>query len=412
MRNRYLFQINGMKYLPRLLLLSLAFLVSCESNELTNTSLEKKLVLNPTSLEGEQYVQYTFKAKVTNVPFSDVTIYWDFDEGRGYHADSNLNMQYVQHTFYEPRIYNVRVKAVDFFSEEVLGLDSIRVDVRPPVAFVDLSPNVLDTVLPISINGRTEPPIYFTVKTSSPLNLIKTVWDYGDGEIYEDSVSPGDGGNYFLPGPHTVRVSAYEKSGRYLGSDSAIVTVRFPSFTIGDLSRSKSIVAALRIDSLHPVAKDSLFLNPLAVQFTKSDTVVRMQFGATDLYLWYDKESNLGGKTQQHDTLHGVLSDDLRSIRSLNVIVRDSGFTLYPFASKLVTLRYTYELTNLELFAVNNSMIVYSSKSNSLSDFLNALSFSAAGNANYAAGSFAPNSGGNFIPSIKPGVFGLVIFNR
>jgi hypothetical protein len=402
-----------MKYLPRILLLSLAFLVSCESNELTNTSLEKNLVLNPTSLEGEQYVQYTFKAKVTNVPFSDVTFYWDFDEGRGYHADSNLNMQYVQHTFYEPRIYNVYVKAVDFFSEEVLGLDSIRVDVRPPVAFVDLSPNVVDTVLPITTNTRSESPIYFALKTSSPLDLVRTVWDYGDGQTYEDTVSYGYGGHHFQPGTHTVRVNVYEKSGTYLGSDSAIVTVRFPSFSIEDLSRSKSITTALRIDSLHPVAKDSLFRNPFAVLFDKKDSIVSSQFASSDFHLGFHNIEFIGGsaRAERHDTAYGTFSADLHTIRSLTVSVQDTGYTQYPFSQTSGTLRYTYTIKDLELLAVTKAIIIYATRSDVLSDFLADLTFSATGNANYSTGSFPPSSS-TFIPTFKPGVQGFVMFTR
>ena len=171
-----------MKY-PTLLIILMLF-ASCESDQTTSnpgtTSGEKKLVLSPTQLEGDQYVEYEFKAKVTNVPSSDVAFYWDFDEGNGFEHHEE---QFIRQRFYQDKVHNVRVKALDYFSGLLLGFDSIRVDIRPQVAFASITPKLVDTILVMASSGEMTESLFFKIKASIPDNFIRSEWDFGDGTV-------------------------------------------------------------------------------------------------------------------------------------------------------------------------------------------------------------------------------------
>lgn len=191
-------------------------LSSCESDLTTQTG-ERKLLLDPTYLDGEIYTSYTFRAMVTNVPASDVRFFWDFGIGGGY----DENDKTMSWTYYQPGIYHIRVKAQHYFTDEILGIDSIKVDARPPAMSFALAPQTIDTILTMNSNGSMVEKLDFTVTTSTPAHLARLTWDFGDGTVITTSSGLTYGHKYASVGTFTVRVSGKDASGVFLGEDSA-----------------------------------------------------------------------------------------------------------------------------------------------------------------------------------------------
>lgn len=384
-----------MKHIHPFLLLVTIALASCESDEVTTTSGSKKLEILPRSLEGEQYVEYTFKAHVTNMPIQDGIYYWDFDEGRGLNEQSWK----VDTTFYQSKVHYVKVKAVDAITEEVLGFDSIRVDIRPPVHFVDVFPKTFDNEVRMEPDGSLLDAISFVANTSVPSHNLIMKWDFGDGSAIKESFANNYSISHKFPGPgnYMVIVKAYEKAPEtYIGTDTSTVNIRFPDFSVEELFNSVTVAVYLALDSTSPITKDSLFSNPLRVQFPLRGNTLALRDGTSYSVQYHE--------TAEHDTLTGTISSDLRIIPSLRVSVNDSYFTS---DNKLI---YTFELHDLQLFAVTPLQIIYKAPSPILADFAkNIMYYSKFGN--YSAGFFHPAV--LIVPAAAtPGCFGLVIFDR
>jgi hypothetical protein len=395
-----------MKYFPSLMVL-VTLLASCESDELTRSaSTERKLELTPRSLEAELYTKYTFKARVTNMSLHDPYYYWDFDEGRGSHR----NTWTVDTIFHEHRVHFVRVKAVDPYTEEVLGYDSIRVDAYPPSTVVDLTPDRIDTSIFIDQSGLTR-PIPFYVKASTPLNLTNVVCNFGDGSPVVENQS-GDGflSHSFPVGTYTVRVQVFLKNGVFLGSDSTIVTVRFPTLFREDLIASTALTVILSVDSLHPIRQDPKYRNELAIQLPAAVPQVKRQVQGTSFFWHYD---SVVTEVPQYfnDTVTGTFAEDLQAIRQLRVSVRDSGSDDHA-GTMPWRIHHTYELRDLKLYSVSMTEIMYRAPTTTMADFVTYVDFSALGINNYLAG---PNH--NFIPIVdytkgRSAPYAFVIFTR
>jgi hypothetical protein len=345
-------------------LLMILFLASCESDQLAtsnNSTLEKKLVLNPTRLEGEQYKSYTLKAKLTNVPVSDLFFYWDLDEGKGFSHTGWI----VNPIFYENKVHQVRVKVLDGFTDSLLAYDSIRADIRPPVALVEISPKTIDTLLVTNADGSMAQELWFKLNTSTPANLIRTEWDFGDGSPV---VADNSSHRFLRAGTFTVRVKVFEKTGLYVGSDSAHVTIRMPEVHFSEIANSRGVVVALSIENSHPVSKIPGFINPLIcglMNIGKNSLFADFQSPKFVVRLDYEDQN-----VAWHDTIAGELSPDMMKIKTLQVVGMDTSFNSQP-----THVRFNFVLHDLELLAVTTDKIVYRSISETLSDFVSDLSF-------------------------------------
>jgi hypothetical protein len=393
------------------------FLVSCESDQVTtnnNAKIERKLIVSPTHLEADQYKEYTFKARISDLPINDPLYRWDFDDSVGFQP----NYWTTTRAFNQNRIYTVRVKALDAFTEEQIGYDSIRVDVRPPAKFVELTPATVDTLLPMSSGGFT-PPITFNVSSSTPAAFIVTEWDFGDGSpLLIDSFSYGWTQHSFIGGgTFHVHVSVYEReTGIYVGSDSSVVTIRFPPFTYDDLIESNRVVVLMDVSNGHPITQDPLFTNPFAIMLplkTDSISTVASQFG-TDNFTLAFKQATTGSRWRTLlDTITGNVSTDLRRIDMLRVAVSDTG-ELQPafFPGFKGGLAYSYILRNLDLLAVTPNQIVYRTKQSDVMDFASDINFRASLLKNHPCGMFGDSSFPSDFEEAKQAPFALVIFVR
>lgn len=407
-----------MKHVLPILFLAFA-LASCESDLTTSNTatLEKKLLLSPAHLEGEQFVPYTFKARVTNMPASDVHFFWDFDDGNGFQEFTLYTDDVREHIFYEPKIHSVKVKAQDYFTNKLLGIDSIRADIRPPTKFVEISPEALDTILPMNSNGTTA-SIRFDVSTSTPQHLVNLFWDFNDDAgVIVDSLGTGRVFHSFPgPGTYAVRVAAYEKNGLYIGADTISVTIRTPTLSKVDFAGIKAVSAFLVVDSAHPFIQDQLFKNPLSLKILCTDTLFASSKFSAGSFITSLSYSNAAPSQFRilHDTIAGAFSSDFKVLRSVRVAVSDTGL-LAPQTSPTVAGSYSffYEFKDLELLAVTTNKLVYRSRSPIVADFTSVASFRAIGLTVRPCGYFSETSADGIRPfEEKQGAYGLVIFDR
>jgi hypothetical protein len=380
---------------------------SCESEVITTTphkpidTATYRLIIEPSHLEGEQYQAYQFTAHVEELSSDSVRFFWDF--GTGYKEDA-LQPQYW--TFFDQGVFMVRVKAISVASGLLLGEDSIRADIRPPVKFIEIFPKSVDTLLYMESDGDLLNQLQFSVRTSIPGNLIETEWDFGDGtpiqRIEDDTVL------HLFPsaGTYRVKVTAFEKkNGMPIGTDSCDVNIRFEELTFDDIRGAYYVSVYLMVDDAHEIHNDPLFKNPFAIRFPFGENSV---IGNTFAVAYRFEKEGIQFPKLLLDTITGEFSEDLRKIRTLRVSVDDTGHLVSPNRGHL---RYTFLLKDLDLVATNDQKITYRSKTKIFSEAATIESFSASGSENHPSGLFPVNT---FlpIPERKDGAFAIVVFSR
>ena len=131
---------------------------------------------------------------------------------------------------------------------------------------------------------------------------------------------------------------------------------------------------------------------------------VMAEFDATHFSLLLDKDSVIA----QHDKIIGTVNNDCTSIESLLVAVDETNEALGK------TLRYSFELNDLELLAVTSTQIIYRSVSPVSDQFMKNLTFNAENMLNTAAGQFPAGTSLSVttVPGNRPGPYAVVVFNK
>ncbi len=386
-------------------------LSSCESDVATQSG-ARKLLLDPTYLDGELYKAYTFRAMVTNVPSDDIRFFWDFDNGNGFNEGNKIN----SFIYYLPGIYTIRVKAQHYFTDEILGIDSMRADIRPPAMKFELTRHSIDTTLLMNSDGSMAEVLQFTVNASTPDYLSRVTWDFGDGTIITDANGLSAIHKYTRTGTFTVRVSGKDASGVHLGKDSATVTIRMPLVNFTSITFARGISVFLVIDSTHPVMLAPLYQNPFAIKMDfKKDAVSNFSIAENKFTVSIDSTDDVGDSYRYHsirDMITGELTADVQSLRSAVVTVNDTG-QINRAGNGGCGRHYQFELQDLDLLAVTSTKIVYRSKTSVVNDFVKSIQFSAFKEPNKPAGTFDDLSSGSSNPlEAKLGPYALVVFHR
>jgi hypothetical protein len=399
----------NIKHIRSFVFLLIALVGGCESELTTTTSQtgERKLVLNPTHLEAQQYDICTLRARITNMPISDAKFLWDLDEGQGFSREGSE----IHTTFYENKVHTVRVKAIDAFNDASFGYDSLKVNVRPPVRFVKLIPSTTDTLMPIRNDGSLCCELKFTINASSPAWNLRKVWDFGDGTgEFVDSMSSVTYHRFARAGTHRVHVDVYERTGLHVGSGDTLITFQFPPFSVEQLATASSVSAFVDVGTQHEVINDSLFTNPLATTIcTNCGSFAELsgvQASTSTVSASMDHDA---GWIRLRDTIVAAFSDDHKKLLSVRVSVNDSGRLGGGVTDGY--LKYTYALRDLELLVVNSQVIVYRSESDDINHFLFDLEFNALSHPNHHAGSLT-GTGTPFIEQRKPAPFAVIVFTR
>ncbi len=391
-------------------IITLSLLTSCESDKVTNGSTERKLILSPTSLEGELYTEYTFNARVTNLAASDVIFFWDFDDGHGSREFGREETQ--RYTFYQPKVHFVRVQAVDYVTGEELGYDSIRADIRPPARSVTISPKMVDTTLTMLSTGSLRDSIPFTLKTSTPDHLVRVEWNFGDGSPVRQTqhqLQHTIWHKFVANGNFRVVAKAFDTAGVFLGSDTAHVTLRYLPLTFDDLAACRAISVYLSIDNSDSAFTHPLFRNPFAMKLQiKEDHVNNKLFNNNLFTITYDSiASNLSRK----NSAFGEFGPDIHSIKWIQVSVSDTG-KLNKKEPTYGGVDYSYRLNDLKLLAITATKVVYRVEGLKLSDFAQNIQFRATGLLLVPSGILDNVPASRTPVEGLPGIFGLVVFDR
>src|SRR5689334_14102162 len=100
----------------------------CKSNPvvmpLTNNG-KPEITIIPDSLHGWEFIEYTFKAKISNYDLAQTYFLWDMGDGSQINRD-NLSYQ-KSYTYLRPGVFNITVNAYDIYSDSVIASKSIKI---------------------------------------------------------------------------------------------------------------------------------------------------------------------------------------------------------------------------------------------------------------------------------------------
>src|SRR5579872_1537923 len=221
----------------------------------------------PDNLHGSEFITYNFKASIANYDWTHVYYIWNL-------GDDTITFRrtfdaLMSHSFIKPGTYIVTVKAYDYFSDSLLSNASEQIIIDTARSFVQIVPQFFIGVLNANSHG-TLSPFSLTVNTSLPSSQLLQFWDYGDGTT--DSFKSGTFTHVFpASGTYHLRVDVYQKSGVYVGRDTATITIFLPNVALDSLKQTKVIEIFLLADStnsIFPLQKNS----PLSVDLAENGT--------------------------------------------------------------------------------------------------------------------------------------------
>lgn len=340
-----------------ILLLGTTVFTACNEDPASQTNTTPgKLLIQPTSLNGVLHQEYTFKAKVENVSFGDVRFLWDFGDGNF----RNFSSQEVLFKFNYTGSFFVRVKAYDYFTDELLGFDSIPVTITGSASNVQIVPSSIDSVITYYDDASFHVPILLRVTSTSALSNSRVIWHYSDGSKSDTIESSFDVYHIFEKmGDYTVRAEVYEKNGNYVGADTAVIKLRFPPLTMGMIQSSKQVSVFLMLDRTSIFFDQPGFYNPSAYGALLSNGANKIiNWTSTSLTITenVDSSSSFGSKLIDRKLTIGF-NGDSKKVTSLSLSVHDS--TQWQDGSKHDYAQFSYTLQNIELVAITDKEIVY-----------------------------------------------------
>lgn len=341
-----------------ILLLGTTVFIACSEDPVSTTTntTPGKLLIQPTSLNGVLNQEYTFKAKVENVPFGDVKFLWDFGDGNF----RNFSSQEVLFKFNYTGSFFVRVKAYDYFTDELLGFDSISVTIIGSTSNVQIVPPSIDSVITYYDDASFHIPISLRVTSTSAASNSRVIWHYSDGSKSDTIESSFDVYHVFQKiGDYTVRAEVYEKNGSYVGADTATVKLRFPPLTMGMIQSSKQVSVFLMLDRTSEFFDQPGFYNPSAYGALLSNGANKtITWTSNSLAIAEDVDSTTSFGSGLIDRKLTVgFSSDIKKVTTLSLSVHDS--TQWQDGSKHDYAQFSYTLQNVELVAITEKEIVY-----------------------------------------------------
>lgn len=322
----------------------------------TTTTTPGKLLIQPTSLNGVLNHEYTFKAKVENVSFGDVRFLWDFGDGNF----RNFSSQEVLFKFNITGSFFVRVKAYDYFTDALLGFDSIPVTINAGSTDVQIVPPSIDSVITYYDDASFHIPISLRVTSTTTASNSKVIWHYSDGSKSDTIESSFEVYHVFEKiGDYTVRAEVYEKNGTFIGADTAPVKLRFPPITMSMLQSSKQVSVFLMLDRTSAFFDQPGFYNPSAYGALLSNgtgKTVNWTSNSLNVIEDLDSSTSLGAALVDRKLTVGF-SGDLKMVTFLSVSVHDS--TQWQDGSKHDYAEFSYTSQNIELVAITDKEIVY-----------------------------------------------------
>jgi len=330
-----------------------------------------QITIIPDSLHGSEFVSYTFKAKISNYDLAQIYFMWDMGDGSQiYRQDLSYEKTY---SFSKPGKFTIKVNAYDIYTDSIIASKSENIFIDTTHSSIEIVPQFYNGSVSMDDFGKLIDGIYFSIKPSNPSIPLQYFWDFGDGT--KDSTQGANlYHNYLKPGIYTIKVSAYQESGIYQGTDTALVAINFGDVSRGLLGQMGRVQTILYLDSSYQVFHSAGILNPLGVGLQFSNSAgYSSNWNSGNFSTQFHKETGIGTSNYelQDFLISGIVSSDFKSISSIHVSALDT-----TSSGKLSTIfEYGYKANNAELIASTLDKVIYRIISTDLKNELFDLSF-------------------------------------
>lgn len=328
------------------------------------------VTITPSNLRGIEFIMDTFQARIFNHDFAQTYFGWNL-------GDSTLIPPYqrpgedfeAEHIYTKPGIYIVTVNAFDLYSNNLIATTSTSVTIDTAKSSVEIIPQFYNGSLPTNNFGFT--PFMLSVKTSIPDNELFQFWDFGDGTA--DSFLSGKITHVFPhPGSYILKVDMYQKSGVYVGTDTAFITINLPSFNLADFKvQSGKVESYLVVDSSYSIFPSVKNFLPLAIGEPFKGANISSSWVGNNFIVQYSYGDQNG---QENETLTGSISDDGMTINSVTISAHPWPYT--DISGTRTYSSFEFRASNLKFFAVTPNFLIYKISGDSLKNNLQDISLS------------------------------------
>ena len=306
----------------------------------TSVSSAPYVTISPSNLRQAEFVVDTFQARIFNHDLAQTYFGWNMGDSSVFTPVRcpTCNFQAI-HNYTKPGTYAVTVNAFDLYSNTIITSTTTSVTIDTAKSTVEIIPQFYNGIQTMNNFGLT--PFALSVKTSLPDNDLYQFWDFGDGT--SGSFLSGSITHTFpQPGLYLLKVDVYQRSGVFVGTDTAAITINWPGFNLADIKQTGRVDEYLNVDSTYSIFSQVENFQPLAIGEP------------------YDGSSSWIGNNFMIDVNNGTLyvhfsgslSDDGKNITSLVVTAVDSSGSSY-------SMKYSYSLTTIPLISVTDNSFIY-----------------------------------------------------
>jgi hypothetical protein len=342
-----------------LLLLGEAMLSGCKSPT-SVVSNAPYVTITPSNLHQAEFVVDTFQARIFNHDFAQTYFSWDMGDSSLIPPDQRPgeNFQAI-YSYLKPGKYSVMVNAYDLYTNDKIATTSTSVTIDTAKSSVEIIPQFYTGILPMNNFGLT--PFTLSVKTSIPVENLYQFWDYGDGT--NDSFLSGPITHIFpRPGSYLLKVDLYQKSGVYVGTDTAAITINWPDISLAAIKQMSRVEAYLVVDSSSPIFNAAQRALPLSIGVPFTGTNITSSWSGNDFSVEFNATLESGTRPQDF-LIKGTVTDDGRTITSLTIFAKDSS-------GNYVSYSFGYTVSNLQFLAVTADKIVFALTGDALKNSL------------------------------------------
>ena len=327
----------------------------CKSNPVGPSAGKPKITILPDSLHGMEYVDYTFKAKISNYDLAQTYFLWDVGDSTPIYRDA-LSYE-TSHSYSAPGSYTIKVNAYDIYTDSIIATQSKKIFIDTVRPTVEIVPQFYNGVLKMDNFGNLSESFFLIAKLSNPNISLKYYWDFGDGT--KDSTS---GSNFYhqfpRPGTYIVKVDAYQANGIFDCSDTASIVINYADVSFTSLEQMGRVQAALYVDSSYAFSLVGGFQNPLAIglPFLNSAGYSSNRNGG-NFSTHFHLETGSGNTNFELKDffVSGTLSADSKTVNSIKATVKDTTAN-----GKINTnTEYGFEADNAQLVAATPDEVIY-----------------------------------------------------
>jgi hypothetical protein len=398
---------------PSSFLLIAAFVSSlvsfgCKSNPIGPSTGKPEITILPDSLHGIEYVDYTFKAKISNYDFAQTYFLWDMGDGTPIYRDP-LSYE-TAHSYSAPGLYTIKVRAYDIYTDSVIATKSENIIIDTVRPTVEIVPQFYNGILKMDNFGNLLESFFLTAKLSNPNISLRYFWDFGDGT--KDSTSGSDLYHHFpRPGAYVVKVDGYQANGIFDCTDTALVVIDYTDVSLASLEQMGKVQAVLYLDSSYSISQVGGFQNPLAIGLLFSNSVgYSSSWSGGNFSTHFHTESGAGTKNYELKDflISASLSSDTKTMNSIDVSVEDTT----SVGSVSTMVGYGFKADNAQLVAATPDQIIYFVSTANLKSVLRDATFISYWKDNSSCPGMDPNFVVRVISGSPPPAQLLIVFSK